>query len=361
MCANHSSGRPGIRAEVAALDRLRFEAARNDRIVALDLFLHGRPPEALVYLARALAYAPDDPAAAELAVSMLNDWKHPIPSAVCVGHRDRVISVWFSPDGRRLVTCSGERAVPLWDVLTGELIGVIAGHSEALESVRFSEDSRRFVTASGDRTVRIWALEDARLELTIEIGDTARLAQFASDNQLLLVATSHDVEVRDASAGSRLRVVRGGKLPGWGEPHYRFSANGERVAVTSSGEQAAYVWDTESGHTVGCYMVRGEEPGFGAEFSPDGRWLVTAWSDGMVRVWELLGTDKPPPAWFGDFLCLMAQHRFEADGELVTLRTEELLTLQKKLAPAVANESSRYAAIAGSFLSRLFSCRFRIV
>jgi len=49
-----------------------LEAARNDRVVAQDRFLHGREPEALCYLARALGYAPGCTAAAELAVSMLN-------------------------------------------------------------------------------------------------------------------------------------------------------------------------------------------------------------------------------------------------------------------------------------------------
>ena len=85
------------------------DAARTDRLIAQDMFLHKRGPEALTYLARAHGYDPESTLAAELAVGMLNNWEHPIPSAICVGHEARVTAVQFSPDGERIVTASEDK------------------------------------------------------------------------------------------------------------------------------------------------------------------------------------------------------------------------------------------------------------
>lgn len=64
-----------------------------------------------------------------------------------------------------------------------------------------------------------------------------------------------------------------------------------------------------------------------------------------------LGTTAPPPAWFADFLRLMAQRKLNKDGELVMLSTDEFLALRSNLEAVVNAERSRYAAIARWFLS----------
>src|SRR3972149_222936 len=44
------------------------------------------------------------------------------------GHRDVIYSASFSPDGRWVVTASGDHTARIWDTATGQLIHTLQGH-----------------------------------------------------------------------------------------------------------------------------------------------------------------------------------------------------------------------------------------
>lgn len=67
-------------------------------------------------------------------------------------HSQRVWSVGFSPDGRRLATGSADLTVRLWDVEHGESVATFADFSDPVYNVVFSPDGQRlFANASGSR------------------------------------------------------------------------------------------------------------------------------------------------------------------------------------------------------------------
>ncbi len=76
------------------------------------------------------------------------------------GHTSNVISVAFSPDGRRIATSSFDRTVKLWETETGQEVFTLRGHTSGVLSVAFSPDGQALVTGSIDCTSRIW---DTRL------------------------------------------------------------------------------------------------------------------------------------------------------------------------------------------------------
>ncbi|MEL7509023.1 MAG: TIR domain-containing protein [Cyanobacteria bacterium J06554_1] len=63
------------------------------------------------------------------------------------GHDDRVNSVNFSPDGKTLVSGSGDSTIKLWGVETGEEIRSLNGHGAWVNSVGFSPDGRTLSVA----------------------------------------------------------------------------------------------------------------------------------------------------------------------------------------------------------------------
>jgi len=76
--------------------------------------------------------------------------------AVLHGHGDRV-RVWFSEDGRWVLTCSADHTARVWD-RDGRLLAVLRGHEGRVTGVDVSADGTRAVTCSLDGTIRAWAL-----------------------------------------------------------------------------------------------------------------------------------------------------------------------------------------------------------
>ncbi len=72
------------------------------------------------------------------------------------GHTGEVFGAGFHPDGTRLATAGGDRAIWLWDVARGEEVARLSGHTSYVWSVAWSPDGTTLASGSGDFTVRLW-------------------------------------------------------------------------------------------------------------------------------------------------------------------------------------------------------------
>jgi len=64
------------------------------------------------------------------------------------GHKDSILDVAFSPNGKDLVSGSGDKTLRFWDISTETPIGVCEGHTSWVLIVSWSPDGLRL--ASGD-------------------------------------------------------------------------------------------------------------------------------------------------------------------------------------------------------------------
>ncbi|CAO3608301.1 unnamed protein product [Cunninghamella echinulata] len=77
-----------------------------------------------------------------------------------VGHKDFVLSVACTPDGRWVVSGSKDRGVQFWDPRTGQTQFMLQGHKNSVISVAISPTGRPlFATGSGDNRARIWSYD----------------------------------------------------------------------------------------------------------------------------------------------------------------------------------------------------------
>ena len=94
------------------------------------------------------------------------DQQNPHPRAIMRGHLKYVLAADMSPDEKMLVTGGADKALNLWEVPSGRLLGHLQGHTSDVESVVFTPNGRIVVSASEDRSIRIWSV-DYRQELAM--------------------------------------------------------------------------------------------------------------------------------------------------------------------------------------------------
>src|SRR5262249_24680907 len=85
------------------------------------------------------------------------------PPAVLARHKNSVIWLAFSPDGRQLASHSQDKTVRIWDTSTHKSVAVPSGHGLDVRAGTFSPDGRRLVTAGWDRSARIWGTDRCEL------------------------------------------------------------------------------------------------------------------------------------------------------------------------------------------------------
>lgn len=98
-----------------------------------------------------------------------------------------------------------------------------------------------------------------------------------------------------------------------------FSPDGKRI-VTASEDNSARVWDTQNGKPLTDPMKH-DKPVESAEFSPDGRWIVTSSEDKTARVWDSRNGRPVSEPMRHDSEVLSA--RFSPDGKRVATASRD--------------------------------------
>jgi WD40 repeat protein/predicted Ser/Thr protein kinase len=82
---------------------------------------------------------------------------------VLSGHTDEVFAVAFHPDGTRLASGGRDGSIWLWDTASGQDVARLRGHTSFVQSLAFSPDGKTLASGSGDQTIRLWDTEPLRV------------------------------------------------------------------------------------------------------------------------------------------------------------------------------------------------------
>ncbi len=233
------------------------------------------------------------------------------------GHAAPVYSAAFSPDGKQIVTASGDKTARVWSASDGKPIAVLKGHEDRVDSAAFSPDGKQVVTASVDNTARVWSASDGKpiAELKGHAGPVYSAA-FSPDGKQVVTASGDNTALRSGGAsrwGSRSPSSRATR-PRW-NIHRRVQPGRQHWAITAfMGQVVARVWSASDGKQIA--ELKGHAgPVNSAAFSPDGKQVVTASQDSTARVWS--ASDGKPIAELKGHVGPVSSAAFSPDGKQV--------------------------------------------
>ncbi|ETO33530.1 hypothetical protein RFI_03572, partial [Reticulomyxa filosa] len=114
-------------------------------------------------------------------------FQHPTTEQFGYGMQHQEMKIQFSPNGRVIVSCSSDKTIRLWDVISGQELKKLKGHSGDVNDVQFSSDAQKIVSASYDKTI------GKMLQTLIGHSDVVMIAQFSSDDQSIVSCSWDDI------------------------------------------------------------------------------------------------------------------------------------------------------------------------
>ncbi|KDQ11002.1 hypothetical protein BOTBODRAFT_115077, partial [Botryobasidium botryosum FD-172 SS1] len=216
------------------------------------------------------------------------------------GHQAQVCSVSFSPDGRRLASTSEGHAsthIAVWDSTTGTMaLEPFGGHLETcFSSVAFSSDGLKLVSGSSNKAVCVWDVLTGIMVLgPLWHEDIVTSVSFSPDgSQIASGSDNGTIYVWDAA--SNLWPLASLKRHGLGVSSVAFSPDGT-VIVSGSHDQTVCLWDvaTVTGVPVIGPVVPTKAPVFAIQCSPDGSRAVSC-AGSTICIWEMFSGDLLGP------------------------------------------------------------------
>ncbi|KAF0031919.1 hypothetical protein F2P81_016474 [Scophthalmus maximus] len=201
------------------------------------------------------------------------------------GHADWLSCCSFHPDGTKLATTSGDATVRLWDFSRGSCVLTLSGHSQPTWGCSFHHSGHFLASCSAGRTARVWDLNSQRCRLTLRhhTASVNSVCFLPFSNLLLTCSADKTLALWDARLGVCTAALHGHAHPC---NHATVSPAGDTVASCDS-RGVVNLWDVRRPESPMATVDAGPQGANQAAFSPSGKRLAVACSDGRVRLVEV--------------------------------------------------------------------------
>lgn len=211
-------------------------------------------------------------------------------------HNNFVFDAAFSPDGRKLLTVSGELSsgnfgeITVWDAQYGKKLFTFPGHkSTVYDAIWHPAGDRIISTSSSADEVLVWDANTGAIRQKFSLRGATAMAMPREGNMLAIGGSAigngdderAEILLVDIETGDEL-----GRLPG----HHgditslSFSKDGKRLA-SGGQDRVAKAWDVENRKQVSEFTGDVNEV-WTIDLTPDGKKIVSGGNGHTVYVWD---------------------------------------------------------------------------
>ncbi len=205
------------------------------------------------------------------------------------GHQSIVPCIEFLPDGKKVLSCSSDGTLILWDLEVGTPLYHLDGRprQEGVWAVAISPDGSTALSDTGDGTMILWDMQTGEEIRTFRSTDpltasgASGIAYLPDGSTALSAAKDGNIIEWDLETGEEIRLIG------------NHASLRTRIVITPDGKLALsagmdgrlMLWDLESGQLVRSSAGHGII--FDVTLSDDGRTVFFGSSDTTIVEWQL--------------------------------------------------------------------------
>jgi WD40 repeat protein len=210
-----------------------------------------------------------------------------IPHQKFEGHTSFVEGVLHLRDGQRIMTCSPDGSLRVWDMESGKQIGEDWRDDEGttMNTIALSPDGKKVLSGGGDGTMRLWDIDAAKV-IAKWTGHTADVRSLCwnGDGRRVVCGANDGIRVWDAETGDTIL----GPLEFGGVHAVVYSPDKTTIAAggnnDSEGIGSIKIWNANTGKLVKNHKPAG--PVYSLAWPGEGNTLISGSNEGKIEIWN---------------------------------------------------------------------------
>ena len=197
-------------------------------------------------------------------------------------HLSSVWGVDFSPDGKSIVSASGDRNLKVWNISAGNFT-ILSGHKATVWDTKYTPSGKYILSSSADYSIKMWDVKTLKNIYSFEGHEWDVNSIDISKDAKLMVSCSTDktIKVWDLVNRRLIKTLRGHN----GSVNKVLFSPDNKKLVSCSGDKTLKIWNLSTGKIL--HTLRGHTDLISTVvYSTDGRYIISAGWDNHIRIWD---------------------------------------------------------------------------